>query len=164
MEAGLTTPEHFAAYAWARHLHGVRRSRANAGRVRERVRSFRETDLRLVLVLAGLPEPETNVDLHDALGTHLGCGDLVWRRWRIVAEYDGWYHERTASQRREDTLRREELEAHGWLVLVFVSGDLDRPAHLIGRAWRALVSRGYSGPPPRYAPWELAELSRNPKG
>src|SRR5690606_19824415 len=110
-------------YAWGRHVHGVRRSRTNAGLVRERVRSFRETDLRLVLTLAGLPEPEVNADIFDALGNHLGCGDLVLRRWRIVLEYDGWYHERSAAQRRKDIARREALEADGWLVIVVVSGD-----------------------------------------
>lgn len=161
--AGLTTPDHFAAYAWGRHLHGVRRSRTNAGQVRERVKSFRETDLRLVLVLTGLPEAEVNLDIFDALGNHLGCGDLVLRRWRIVLEYDGWYHERSAAQRRKDILRREALEADGWLVIVVVSGDLDRPASLIGRVWRALVSRGYDGSPPRFVPWQLEELTRNPK-
>ena len=161
--AGLTTPERFAAYAWGRHLHGVRRSRTNAGLVRERVRSFRETDLRLVLTLAGLPEPEVNADIFDALGNHLGCGDLVLRRWRIVLEYDGWYHERSAAQRRKDIARREALEADGWLVIVVVSGDLERLANLIGRVWRALVSRSYEGPAPRFAPWALAELARDPK-
>lgn len=162
--AGLTTPEHFAAYAWGRHLHGVRRSRMNAGRVRERVWSFRETDLRLVLAVAGLPEAEVNLDLFDDSGAHLACGDLVLRRWRIVLEYDGWYHERSAAQRHRDILRREALEAAGWLVVVLVSTDLERPANLIGRVWRALVSRGYTGPPPRFAPWQLEELTRSPKG
>lgn len=161
--AGLMTPEGFAAYVWARHLHGVQRSRADSGFVRERVDSFRETALRLVLVLSGLPEPEVNVDIHDAIGTQLGRGDLVLRSWKIVMEYDGWYHDRTAAQRRKDIMRREALEADGWLVLVFVSGDLDHPANLIGRAWRALVSRGYAGSPPRFAPWQLADFSRSPK-
>jgi len=161
--AGFTTPEEFAAYAWSRHLHGVRRSRANAGRVRERVRSFRETDLRLVLALAGLPEAQVNSDIVDDSGTFLGCGDLVLRTWRIVLEYDGWYHERTAAQRHQDLARREALESAGWLVIVLVSTDLDRPASLIARVWRALVSRGYAGPAPRFAPWELAELRRRPR-
>ncbi|MET1134030.1 MAG: hypothetical protein ABWX60_11465, partial [Aeromicrobium sp.] len=84
--------------------------------------------------------------------------------WRIVLEYDGWYHERSAAQRHRDLLRREGLEADGWLVLVLVSSDLERPANLIGRVWRALVSRGYTGPAPRFAPWELEELTRSPKG
>lgn len=161
--AGLTTPEEFAAFAWSRHLHGVRRCRANAGRVRERVRSFRETDLRLVLALARLPEAEVNSDIFDARGAFLGCGDLVLRTWRIVLEYDGWYHERSAEQRHQDLARREALEADGWLVIVLVSTDLDRPASLIARVWRALVSRGYEGPAPHFSPWELAELQRPPR-
>ncbi|MTB87687.1 hypothetical protein H9L21_04930 [Aeromicrobium senzhongii] len=158
------TAEGFAHYAWTRHLPGVRRSRANLDLLRERVRSFRETDLRLLLAIAGLPEFEVNLDIFDPRGTHLGCGDLVLPRHRIVLEYDGWYHERSAAQRRKDIARREGLEAEGWLVIVVVSSDLDHPAGLIGRVWRALVSRGHSGPPPRFVPWALEELSRNPKG
>ncbi|GAA3531214.1 hypothetical protein AFL01nite_17670 [Aeromicrobium flavum] len=161
--AGAMTPESFARFALTRHLHGVRRSRANAGRTRERVASFRETDLRLLLAVAGLPEAEVNLDIFDAHGTHLACGDLVYVQRRIVLEYDGWYHDRTASQRRKDLIRRENLEADGWLVIVIVSGDLDHPAHLIGRVWRALASRGHTGPPPRFHPWELEELARHPK-
>lgn len=161
--AGSMTAESFTHYAWTRHLHGVRRSRVNAGRARDRVRSFRETDLRLLLAVAGLPEAEVNLDIHDDHGALLGCGDLVLRRWRIVLEYDGWYHERSAAQRRKDIMRREALEADGWLVIVLVSGDLDRPANLIGRVWRALVSRGHTGPPPRFLPWELEELTRDPR-
>lgn len=161
--AGFMTAESFTHYVWTRHLHGVRRSRANAGRARDRVRSFRETDLRLLLTVAGLPEAEVNLDIHDEHGHLLACGDLVLRRWRIVLEYDGWYHDRTAAQRRKDIMRREALEAHGWLVIVIVSGDLDRPANLIGRVWRALASRGHTGPPPRFLPWELEELTRDPR-
>lgn len=163
IDAGTTTPETFAAFVWSRHLHGVRRSRANASRARERVKSFRETDLRLLLAVTGLPDAEVNSDIFDDHGVFLGCGDLVLHRWRIVIEYDGWYHERSAAQRRKDIVRREGLEAEGWLVVVIVSGDLDHPAGLIGRVWRALASRGYKGPPPRYLPWEIAELCRPPK-
>lgn len=163
IEAGSMTVESFTTYVWSRRLHGVRRSRTNAGRAREQVKSFRETDLRLLLAVAGLPEAEVNSDIFDDRGTHLGCGDLVLRRWRIVIEYDGWYHERSADQRRKDVIRREGLEADGWLVIVVLSGQLDHPAGLVGRVWRALVSRGYAGPPPRLLPWEYEELHRNPK-
>lgn len=161
--AGLIEAELFGAYVWGRHLHGVQRSRANLALLRDRVRSFRETDLRLMLGACGLPEPEVNAQIVVPHAPEPYMGDLVLRRWKVVIEYDGWYHERSAWQRRKDLRRREDLEADGWLVIVVVSGDLDRPANLIGRIWRALVSRGYDGRPPTLASGRLEELARDPR-
>ncbi|MFO6452383.1 MULTISPECIES: DUF559 domain-containing protein [unclassified Aeromicrobium] len=161
VRSGRMTPEAFSEFAWTRHLHGVQRSRMTAWRMRERVGSFTETDARLVLSVCGMPEPETNGAITvDGRTLH---GDLVLRRWKVVVEYDGWYHERSAGQRRIDIMRREALEAEGWLVIVLTADDLRAPATLVGRVWRALTSRGYARPAPRYARVELEELWRPPK-
>ncbi len=80
------------------HLDGVVRAREAAVLVRERVDSFRETDLRLWLVLAGLPEPEVNIDVFADDGTWLARGDLVLQQYRLVVEHEGWHHERDAEQ------------------------------------------------------------------
>jgi hypothetical protein len=37
---------------------------------------------------AGLPEPEVNPDIRNASGRFVGRGDLVYRRWRVIVEYD----------------------------------------------------------------------------
>lgn len=162
VRAGRLTPEGFAEFAWTRHLHGVRRSRMTAWRMRERVGSFKETDARLIMVVCGLPEPETNgvITVEDG---RTWKGDLVLRRWRIVVEYDGWYHERSAGQRRIDIMRRESLEADGWLVIILTVDDLRSPPTLVARVWRALVSRGYTARLPNYPAAELRELTRLPK-
>jgi very-short-patch-repair endonuclease len=109
MRLGLTTPEALQAYARERHLDGVVLTRRTSLLVRSRVDSVKETDVRLVLVASGLPEPEVNGTIADGRGRFLARGDLVYRGLRIVIEYDGWHHDRSADQRRRDILRRPAL-------------------------------------------------------
>lgn len=131
------------AYTMSSHLDGVQRARRAAEFVREGVESPRETDVRLALVESGLAEPELNTDILDATGRFLARGDLVYRRWKVLVEYDGWQHERDAWQRQRDHLRREALEAEGWLVIVVTTADMRAPKSVAARVARALVSRGY---------------------
>ncbi|NRQ49103.1 DUF559 domain-containing protein [Aeromicrobium stalagmiti] len=147
----LTTLASLSAYAMDRHLHGVRPLRRVLGLVRERVESPRETVLRLMIRFAHLPEPQCNVVIRDAHRLFLARGDLVYADWRIVVEYDGWYHERSAQQRQSDVLRREGLEHHGWKVIVVTSADLRDPREVVHRVHRALVSRGWTGPEPTFS-------------
>ena len=126
------------AYAIASHLDGVRRARRIAPLVRERVASVPESHVRWDLIAAGLPEPEVNVDIRDDHGTWLARGDLVYRRWKILVEYDGWQHERDAFQRQRDHLRREGLEAAGWRVIVITVEDMRRPGTVVSRVRQAI--------------------------
>lgn len=163
IRAGLTTPDDFAQFAWGRDLHGVRRSRTSAWRMQENVDSFAETDARLIMSVCGLPEPEVNGEIFTPGRSRPWHGDLVLHPWKIDVEYDGWHHERSASQRRIDILRREALEADGWLVVSLTAQDLHSATTLVGRVWRALLSRGYTGAEPTYNLVELEELRRDPK-
>ena len=148
---GLVTTDQIGEYAMTRHLDGVQRLRRVLGRIREGAESPRETMLRLMIVFAHLPEPRCNVDIHDAGGRFIARGDLVYERFRLVVEYDGWYHERSAAQRQRDLLRRETLEAAGWRVIVATSDDVRAPQALVHRVHRALLSRGYLGPAPVFS-------------
>ena len=131
------------AYTLTSHLDGVQRARRAAEFVRDGVESPRETDVRLALVFSGLAEPELNVNIVDQRGRFLARGDLVYRRWKVLVEYDGWQHERDAWQRQKDHLRREALEAAGWLVIVVTTADMRAPKSVAARVARALTSRGY---------------------
>lgn len=148
VRAGLTSIETLIAFTSASHLDGVVRAREAALLVRDRVDSPRETDVRLLLVCAGLPEPEVNVDVHADDGAWLARGDLVLRRWRIVVEHDGWHHERDADQRQKDHFRRERLEAADWTLIVVTQADFAHPTSIVSRTFEAMVRRGYRGPPP----------------
>jgi hypothetical protein len=132
-------------YVTRSHLDGVQRARRAADLVREAVESPRESDVRVILVRAGLPEPEINVDILDELDRFLARGDLVYRRWKVLVEYDGWHHERDALQRQRDHLRREALEAAGWRVIVVTVADMRTPGLVAHRVRQALRLRGYSG-------------------
>lgn len=136
-------------YADRRHRHGVQRARRLLRYVREGVESPRETVVRLLLTWSRLPEPECNVDIVDADGRFVARGDLVLRRWRIVVEYDGWYHERDGRQRQRDVLRRERLESLGWRVVVITAEDLKRPESIPWRVHAALRDVGWRGNAPR---------------
>lgn len=147
----LTTLESVAAYAVDRHLDGVRKLRSVLGLLRDNVESPRETVLRLMIVFARLPEPRCNVEIFGSLGRFLARGDLVYVELKIVVEYDGWYHERDASQRRYDIRRRESIEAEGWRVIIVTSDDMDTPRQLVNRIHAALVERGWIGRPPQFS-------------
>ncbi|HET7823600.1 MAG TPA: hypothetical protein VFL10_18905 [Ornithinibacter sp.] len=95
--------------------------------VRPGVRSPGETRARLMFVGAGFPEPEVNAPLTDSAGGWLAEGDLVWRRQRVVGEYQGEPH---ADRRRRsaDAFRRDLVEGHGWRVKELWAEDLHRGA------------------------------------
>jgi hypothetical protein len=111
VRSGLTTVDELLHYVTTSHLDGVVRARQAAALVRDRVDLVRETDLRLLIVLAGLPEPLVNVDVFADDGTWLARGDLVLPELRVIVEHDGWVHERDAEQRQKDHFRRERIGA-----------------------------------------------------
>ncbi len=101
-----------------------------------------------MLRFARLPEAELNAVVLDAAGGFLARGDLVYRAWKVVVEYDGFHHERDPRTRQHDLRRRELLEAAGWTVIVITAADLARPASVPARVHAALVLHGYTGPAP----------------
>lgn len=145
---GATTIEDLRWYAESRHLDGVRRARRLARLVVSGVDSPRETWLRLGLRFARLPAPEVNGVVNDAAGGFLARGDLVYRRWKVVVEYDGVHHRLDAKQWKHDLRRREVLEAEGWTVIVVTADDFRWPQLIPTRVHAALVAHGYRGPAP----------------
>lgn len=51
-----------------------------------------ETMLRLVIIGAGFPRPETQIDVYRSDGVLIGWVDLGWRRWRLLVDYEGDPH------------------------------------------------------------------------
>jgi hypothetical protein len=107
--------------------------------LREDVRSPKETEMRRILVLAGLPEPEINGDVVDAAGEWVAECDLVYRAWRVVVEYEGEDHF-TKRQGRKDVRKYERLRELGWTVVRVVQEDLADPPSLVARVRRALLA------------------------
>lgn len=146
VHVGALTREQLFGYCWSRHLHGVRRARRALVLAEDGAESPRETALRLMIVLARLPRPRPNVDVLDASGRFVARVDLLIEEYAVVVEYDGRQHETDAWQWQRDRVRREELEALGYRVIVVTAVDMRRPEQVIRRIHRALADRGYEGP------------------
>ncbi|MFT4028245.1 MAG: DUF559 domain-containing protein [Protaetiibacter sp.] len=95
----------------------VRAARAAAALVREGVESRRETQLRLLVHEAGLPEPVCGMLVHDADGRPIGYFDLVWPRERVIAEYDGDQHRTSTYQYDRDIRRYDRATEAGYRVI-----------------------------------------------
>jgi very-short-patch-repair endonuclease len=137
LEAAQRSSDYYAAAA-----------RRGASFVRKGVDSPMETRLRMLIVLAGLPEPRVNVRLVREDGTWRRRFDLCYPRIKLVIEYDGRHHAENKVQWRSDLIRREELEDDGFRILVVTSdGIYKEPLHTLHRIRRQLVLRGWGSVP-----------------
>lgn len=85
--------------------------------------SAMESRLRLLLILAGFPEPELQIPVPRATGEGSWRIDLGYRDLRVGAEYDGEHH-RGPRQRAHDTSRRAAVRRDGWLLHVATARDV----------------------------------------
>jgi very-short-patch-repair endonuclease len=123
-------------------------ARAAARFVREQVDSPMESRLRMLIVLAGLPEPTINHKLFDQDGNLLVRFDLSYPALRLVIEYDGRQHVEVMENWEDDLERREFLDNMHWQVLKVTSrGLFIEPGRTIDRITRALLVRGVPLPP-----------------
>ncbi len=129
---------------------GARRARTAAALVREGVDSAMETRARLLRVLSGLPELETDIRFYDERGRlrrRLDAGD---RKTRTAVEYDGRQHVAREEQWESDIGRREEFEDETWRIVVLTSKDIYRtPGETVERLRRILRARGMTIGPAR---------------
>ncbi len=98
-----------------------------------------ETRLRLLLVLAGLPRPHTQVPLYDDRGRFLGRPDLYYPDQRLCLEYDGGTHRDSLV---EHDRRQNRLVNAGYRLLRFTAGDVQRaPDTVVTQVRAALAAR-----------------------
>jgi hypothetical protein len=143
---GVTTPGRVTAYAV-----GTRAAQA-AELVRAQVDSPMETRLRLLIVLAGLPEPTVNHVVRWEDGRTRYRFDLAYPDLRVVVEYDGRQHRADLDQWDRDVERAEWLDDDGWrIVTVHSRGIYRRPDQTLARVRKALASRGCQGLPKRFS-------------
>jgi hypothetical protein len=144
------TPEMLinAATRWSGR--GARLARRAAGLVRRGVDSAMETRLRLLIVLAGLPEPAVNFIIRDENGDWALRFDLCYPELKLIIEYDGDQHRLDPQQWSRDLRRREWLERNGWRLIVINSDAYHRqPRETLLRIRQALADRGCRDLPTR---------------
>ncbi len=123
---------------------GIQRLRSALKLVDGGAESPQESRVRLVLVAAGLPPPETQIEFSDEFGMARIRVDMGWREWRVAVEYDGVQHWSDRYQRSWDIDRIAILETMGWAVVRISAEMLSRPEVIIERVRSKLRAAGCS--------------------
>jgi hypothetical protein len=118
---------------------GIRQARATLSLVDAGAQSPKETWLRLLLIQAGLPRPQTQIPVRDEFGDIIAYLDMGWEDMKIAVEYDGDQHRSDRRQYTWDIRRLERLERLGWIVIRVVAGD--HPDDITRRVRSALARR-----------------------
>lgn len=143
LHATRCSPSEVSALAAARTgVRGVSRLRRMLELVDGGAESPQETRLRLVLVRAGLPRPETQIEFRDHDGYAIIRVDMGWRQWQVAVEYDGVQHWTDRRQRSWDIDRIAILEAMGWCVVRVSAEMMSRPGVIVERVTTKLRSAG----------------------
>lgn len=131
------------AVAAHRGRRGYRKLIVAAGFVRARTDSPPETSIRLCIVRAGLPEPEVNLDVFNRFGVRIAIGDLGYRKYRVLIEYDGEYHFADNVQMFKDVDRIDGVMEEGWRVIRLNKTHLRRPEIVVSKVEAALRAGGW---------------------
>jgi hypothetical protein len=115
----------------------------------ERSRSVKESEVRSVLAFAGLPVPEPNQELGLSEEVRV-IGDLVYRKWRTVVEYEGEQHQDDRDQYSSDIDRYELFRGHDISYVQVTKERLGKPREMVLNVDRTLRRNGYDGPPPLF--------------
>jgi hypothetical protein len=118
---------------------GIARARLAVTLFDAGAQSPKETWLRLVLINAGLPRPQTQIAVQDESGTAIAYLDMGWEDAKVAVEYDGDHHRTDRDQYNWDVRRLELIHRLGWTVIRVVAGD--RPADIVRRVRSALAGR-----------------------
>jgi hypothetical protein len=116
-----------------------------AERLRDDARSLPESEVAWLLTYAGFPPPELNVPLDD---DHRIIGDIVYRRWRTVVEYEGAHHQQDRAQYVLDLGRFGWMRENDVGYVQVTHEKLRHPRGVVGDVFRQLVRGGYDGPAP----------------
>ena len=121
----------------------ARLARRAAALVRSGVDSPQESKVRLLVVLAGLPEPTVNIEFRDDEGNILRRLDMGYREPRVAIEYDGRQHAENDQQWQSDIDRREEFDDLEWrFVIVRSPGLFTHPDQTLSRIVKVLSKKG----------------------
>ncbi|MET0725006.1 MAG: hypothetical protein ABWY36_01555 [Leifsonia sp.] len=108
--------------------------------------SPKESETRAIIVLAGLPRPRANVEIHAPDGRFIARVDLLFEDYAEVLEYHGDQHRTDRRQWRRDRTREADLESVGYHVTEVTDDDLHPPDAMLDRLRRILISKGWRPP------------------
>jgi hypothetical protein len=104
---------------------GIRRAHIALSLVDAGAESPRETWLRLLLVRAGFPPPQTQIPVYDEYGRLVAVLDMGWEQLKLAVEYDGDHHRTDRRQFNKDIRRGEALTELGWIDVRVTAEDTE---------------------------------------
>ena len=147
---GFFTPEMLVRFCTDVRHKAASPARQAAAYVRRHVDSPMETRLRMLLVLAGLPEPQVNLTVRDENGEVIRKYDLSYPEVKVAVEFNGKVHVLVPGAWEADLERRDAMDDQGWrLVPVISSGIYATPEQTLRRVHRVLLARGLPDVPLR---------------
>lgn len=121
-----------------RGRRGIARARVALPLVDKGAESPRETWLRLLLIRAGFPRPQTQIPVYD-YGALIACLDMGWQDIKVAVEYEGDHHRTDQRQFNKDIRRAKTLAEIGWTVVRVTIEDT--PGGVIARVAAAWARR-----------------------
>lgn len=121
---------------------GLRRLETALELVDAGAQSPRESYLRLLLIDAGFPRPQTQIPVLGADGVPVAHIDVGWEQYMVGVEYEGEQHQTDRRRYVYDIQRLEMLEQMGWLIVRVVAED--HRANIVRRVRVAMVECGWT--------------------
>jgi hypothetical protein len=119
-------------------LRNVERARKLARPARAGIDSPQETATRLLIIDAGLPEPDVHLEIKED-GLVLACGDLGYWRWLIWIEYDGFAEHGDQPSFGGDRYKDRWLHRRGWEPMRVSVRDHSDPTDFLGQLTQAIA-------------------------
>jgi hypothetical protein len=122
---------------------GIRRFRTAIDLMDAGAQSPKETWLRLLLIDAGYPRPQTQIPVFDDRGVPIAFLDMGWEDIMLAVEYDGDQHRTDRKRYVWDIRRQAFVERRGWIDIRVVNEDRPRDIlERVGVAWRQRETEG----------------------
>lgn len=137
---GIKTDDVLAVAQRHRGARGLRQLETALELMDAGAQSPKETWVRLVLIEAGFPRPQTQIPVQGPNGLPIYYLDMGWEELMLAVEYEGREHQTDRYRYVRDIKRLEFVERErGWTVLRIVAED--RRADVVNRVGRAYTIR-----------------------
>ncbi len=108
-----------------RGRRGIRCARVALDLVDAGAESPRETRLRLLLIRAGFPRPQTQIPVYDEYGALVAILDMGWEDIKVAADYEGAHHWSSRAQIDRDIRRYDDVTELGWIDVRVTARDTE---------------------------------------
>jgi hypothetical protein len=107
-----------------RGRRGIRDAHKVLGLVDPGAESPKETWLRLLVIRAGFPPPQTQIPVYGEYGELVAVVDMGWEHIKVALDYEGAHH-RGPDRFNKDIHRYEALTELGWVDIRVTSRDTE---------------------------------------